>query len=180
MWRCRCCEGSPIFAGLTATIGALVLGLAGCVQPAAPAPAQVRTTPPPWDAPRDAVSFITAAGMEPQPLGLNPGAATLQLRIKIDSAPVVVPPYVGIDRPRAVQADVHTHDANGKLWLEGKAAGTVTLGQFFAVWGVRLDEHCLGAACRRLEVEADGRLVAKDPRTLRLAGVRAITITAIN
>lgn len=111
----------------TVAVSLLVVSLTSCIQPAAPAPAELRPTPPPWDAPRDAVSYIAAAGMEPQPLSLDTGSQSVQLQIRINGAPVAVPAYVGIDRLRAVQADVHTHDASGELWLEGKAADTVTL-----------------------------------------------------
>jgi hypothetical protein len=162
----------------TVAVSLLVVGLTSCIQPAAPAPAELRRTPPPWDAPRDAVSYIAAAGMEPQPLSLDTGSQTVQLQIRINGAPVAVPAYVGIDRLRAVQADVHTHDACGELWLEGKAADTVTLGQFFTVWGVHFDRTCVGAACGSVKVVADSAQVGGDPRALRLASVRRIAITA--
>ena len=67
-----------------------------------------------------------------------------------------VPAYVGIDRLRAVQAPVHTHDASGQVWLEGRETDAVTLGQFFTVWGVRFDDRCLGSACGALVVTVDG------------------------
>ena len=70
---------------------------------------------------------------------------------------------IGLDLPRALQAPAHTHDASGTVWLEGAGAGTVTLGQFFTVWGVRFDGRCLGAACGQLTVTADGRAVADPP-----------------
>jgi hypothetical protein len=48
---------------------------------------------------------------------------------------VQVPAYVGIDRLRAVQAPMQTHDTSGRIWLEGREIGTVTLEQLFTVWG---------------------------------------------
>ena len=69
-------------------------------------------------------------------------------------------PYVGIDRLRAVQAPMHTHDTSGQVWLEGRETDAVTLGQFFTVWGVRFDDRCLGSACRDLEVTVDGKVSA--------------------
>ena len=114
------------------------------------------------------------------------GAATSQqqrelrvvdLRITVDGASVEVPPNVGIDRVRAVQAPMHTHDTSGQVWLEGRETDEVTLGQFFTVWGVRFDGRCLGSACRDLEVTVDGKVSAA-PTEVRLAESRTIDITA--
>ena len=59
--------------------------------------------------------------------------------------PVPVPAYVGIDRVRALQAPVRTYDGSGQIWLEGRETDDITLAQFFAVWGVRFGDHCLGS-----------------------------------
>jgi hypothetical protein len=129
----------------------VLLVLTGCVSQAAPAPAAQRSTPPPWDAPRDAVSYIAAAGLEAQPLGSNENSHVVNLRITVDGAAVEVPPYVGIDRVRALQAPVHTHDSTGQVWLEGREIDGVTLGQFFTVWEsgsmiIALDRHAAGSS----------------------------------
>jgi hypothetical protein len=155
-----------------------VLGLTGCVRAAEPAPAVIRTTPPPWDAPRDAVSTIAAAGLTPQPLNSTGGSGHIvAMSIDVDGWQVAIPPYVGIDRPRAQQAAVHTHDTSNQVWLEGRDAQSVTLGQFFTVWGVRFDGRCLGAACGEVLVTGDGKQVTDAP-TLRLAEVSKVVITA--
>ncbi len=91
--------------------------------------------------------------------------------------PVEVPAYVGIDRLRAVQAPMHTHDTSGQIWLEGRETDTVMLGQFFTVWGVRFDDRCLGSACRGLRVTVDGE-ISSAPTAVRLADSRVIEITA--
>ena len=162
-----------------ARVAALIvlLVLSGCVNQAAPAPAAQRSTPPPWDAPRDAVSYIAAAGLEAQPLSSNENSHVVDLHISLDGAAVEVPAYVGIDRVRAVQAPVHTHDSTGQLWLEGRETDGVTLEQFFTVWGVRFNDHCLGSACRGLVVTVDGK-VSSSPGDVRLAGSRTIDISA--
>jgi hypothetical protein len=159
-----------------ATLTVLLL-LTACVRQAAPAPAVQRSTPPPWDAPRDAVSYIEAAGLEPQPLSTSENSRIVNLRITFDGAPVQVPAYVGIDRVRAVQAAVHTHDTSGQVWLEGRETGAVTLGQFFMLWGVRFDDHCLGSACGALSVKVDG-VASSAPPGVRLAASHSIEITA--
>ena len=101
----------------------VLLLLAGCVHAAAPAPAVIRDSPPPWDAPRDAVSYIEAAALVPQPLDSTENRHVTQVTITVDGAPVQIPAYVGVDRVRAVQAAVHTHDTSGAVWLEGRDTG---------------------------------------------------------
>ena len=155
----------------------VLLVLTSCVRQATPSPAEQRSTPPPWSAPRDAISYITAAGLEAQPLSSNENSRVVDLRITVDGTSVEVPAYVGIDRVRALQAPVHTHDTSGQVWLEGRETDAVTLGQFFTVWGVRFDDHCLGSACGALKVTVDGT-ASSAPREVRLAASRMINITA--
>jgi hypothetical protein len=155
----------------------VLLVLTSCVRQATPSPAEQRSTPPPWSAPRDAVAYITAAGLNAQPPSSNENSRVVKLRITLDGAPVEVPAYVGIDRVRALQAPVHTHDTSGQIWLEGRETDAVTLGQFFTVWGVRFDDQCLGSACGPMLVTVDGKF-SSAPREVRLAASRTIEITA--
>jgi len=163
-----------------AALAAVLLVLAtvsGCVRQAEPAPAMQRSTPPPWSAPRDAVAYIEAAGLKPQPVNNNQNSGMIELRITVDGKPVEVPANIGVDRVRALHAVVHTHDTSGRVWLEGQGSGAVTLGQFFALWGVRFDDRCLGSACGAMVVEVDG-VATKDPREVRLAESRTVEIRA--
>jgi hypothetical protein len=169
-WSARAALAAVLMAMLTVT---------GCVHQAAPGQAVQRSTPPPWNAPRDAVSYIEAAGLEPQPVSTNENSRVVRLRITVDGTPVEVPAYVGIDRVRALQAAVHTHDTSGQLWLEGRGGDQITLGQFFTLWGVRFDDHCLGSACRRLVIKVDGA-VAPAPRDVRLAESETIEVEAMS
>lgn len=155
-----------------------VPALAACVAQAAPAPAELRTSPPPWPAPRDGISYFDAAGVPASRLDDRSNQKVLTLSIEIDGVAVPLVPNIGIDRPRALQAPAHTHDDSGAVWLEGAGVKEITLGQFFTVWGVRFDERCLGAACGRLEVAADAVPVA-DAAGLRLweAGDVQIRVT---
>jgi hypothetical protein len=157
----------------------MLFTITGCVRQSAPDPAVQRSTPPPWNAPRDAVSYIQAAGLEAQPATNGENSKVVNLRISIDGTPVEVPPYVGIDRVRALQAPAHTHDTSGQVWLEGRGTSDVTLGQFFTLWGVRFDDHCLGSVCGALEVKVDG-VVTPAPNSVRLAKAQAIEIAAIS
>jgi hypothetical protein len=156
----------------------IAVGLAsGCVSQPEPEPAVIRTTAPPWDAPRDALSYIEAAGLEAEPLESRDNSHVLTLSIDVDGFAVPIPPYVGIDRLRSQRAAVHTHDSTGQVWLEGRRIDQVTLGQFFTVWGVRFDSGCLGAACDVVEVTADGQPVA-DGAALKLVEVKSVSVTA--
>ncbi|MBB1483468.1 hypothetical protein H5392_06285 [Tessaracoccus sp. MC1865] len=152
--------------------------LVGCVSRPEPAPAVLRDTAPPWDAPRDAVSYIRAAGLRELALGDDADPWILDLAITVDGAPVEIPAYIGIDRPRAIQAPVHTHDAGGEVWLEGGANRESTLGHFFALWGVRFGAGCLGAACGSLEVRVDGEVVDGEPAQVFLRDAREIQVVA--
>ncbi len=55
--------------------------LVGCIAPSRPAPAVIRVTAPPWDAPRDAVSYVGAAGLATEPLGTTGNAHAVQLGV---------------------------------------------------------------------------------------------------
>jgi hypothetical protein len=181
--RCSSFYSRPVPGGrwsaylARAAVLIVLLVLTSCVRQATPAPAAQRSTPPPWSAPRDAIAYITAAGLETQPFSNKENSQFVELRIAVDGAPVEVPAYVGIDRVRAVQAPVHTHDTSGQVWLEGRNTDDVTLGQFFTVWGVRFNDRCLGSACRDLVVTVDGN-VSSAPREVLLSESRTVDITA--
>ena len=135
------------------------------------------TEAPPWTAPRDAISHIRAAGLPELPLDSETDPYILTIEVSVDGEAVPLAPFIGIDRLRAVQAPVHTHESSGDVWLEGDGNRGVTLGQFFTLWGVRFDDACLGDACERLEVTADGRDV-EDPAGLVLRGHDVVRISA--
>lgn len=153
----------------------LATSLSGCVAHAPAAPASQRATPPPWDAPRDAISYIEASGLRQVRLDATDHQHIVDVTITVDGTRVALAPYIGIDRVRAVQAPVHTHDASGEVWLEGEGTEEVTLGSFFTVWGVRFDDRCLGAACGTVRVTADGKAVAQ-PVSLHLRDVARVDV----
>ena len=148
-----------------------------CMRPVAAEPAVIRITPPPWDAPRDAISYIEAAGLTAEPLNTKGETHIVSMTVEVDGWRVPIPAYVGVDRLRAQQAAVHTHDTTNQVWLEGRDIDPITLGQFFTVWAVRFDGRCLGAACGEVTVMADGQPIL-DPVYLRLAQVKQVTVTA--
>jgi hypothetical protein len=144
--------------------------VSGCqVGPAPPGPAEIRSGPPPWDAPRDAVSYIDKAGFEPLPLDFNgPAPYTVKLSVTVDGKPVEVASGIGVDRIRAEQAAVHTHTADGVVYVEAKTgAERPTLEQFFELWGVRYDAKCLGDACGGVTVRVNGEEASWDVKLVR-------------
>lgn len=118
----------------------------------------MRTGAPPWDAPRDAVSYVDAAGFERLPLDFRgPVSYVVRLAVTIDGTKIVVPANIGIDRLRAEQAAIHTHADDGVIWVEPRSKDDrPTLKQFFTLWGVRYDAKCLGDACGGISVLVNG------------------------
>jgi hypothetical protein len=148
---------------------AVLSALLACA-PAAPEPqpAVLRETSPPWDAPRDAISYIEAAGLPVLDSGYRPEVTrTARLSVTVDGEPVVVPAQIGRDRVRAVEAALHTHSDDGTIWVEEIDASRIDdyrLADLFALWGVRFDAECLGSSCGGVEVRVDGELLT-DPGT---------------
>jgi hypothetical protein len=159
------------------------LGLAACAPPPAePAAAVIRESAPPWDAPRDAVSYIRLAGMEELRSGYVAQAkAVAELIVRVDGREVEIPAFIGIDRVRSVEAPLHTHDPGGTVWIEHPDELPVTtVGQFFDLWGVRFDGECLGDACGDVTVKVDGERLdpERDPRAIRWAPDLVVEIDA--
>jgi hypothetical protein len=170
----------------SAGIGTLCLAAvlaAGCAPaPAPPAPAVMRETPPPWDAPRDAISYLQVAGVPQLPSGYRPVATrTAALSVTVAGEAVVVPAGIGLDRVRGIESPLHTHGDDGTVWIEETEADRVddyTLGQFFALWGVRFADGCLGDACRELRVTVDGTSLAGDPASWRWVDGASVQVSA--
>ncbi|NLE96526.1 MAG: hypothetical protein GX596_00855 [Propionibacterium sp.] len=153
-----------------------VLLLTACVSRPDPDPAVMRDSAPPWDAPRDAISYIDAAGLEQRPLGEDTDMWVVALTVEVGGQDVLVPAKIGIDGPRAIQAVVHTHDEQGDVWLEGPDNDVATLGHFFSLWGVEFDGDCLASHCEELTVLADGEPV-DDPVNLQLRGHQTVEVS---
>lgn len=82
-------------------------------------------------------------------------------------------------RPRS-RRPLHTHDATGTIHVESSARTSFSLGQFFAVWGVRFTPGCLGAYCAGdgdpLWLAIGARVVGGDSRRLVLADGQHIAV----
>ena len=108
-----------------------------------------------------------------RPAGAHPA------RSSIDGAAVPLVPNIGVDRAaRAPGARRTPTTPAGRSGWRAPGAGDVTLGQFFTLWGVRFDGRCLGAACGRLAVTADGADGRRPGGAARCAGAGDVQIRA--
>ena len=109
----------------------------------------VLKTAPPWDANTGKLQQrLRAIGL---PALSEEGQVThihQHLDIFVDGKPVKVADDIGIDPDGGFISPLHTHlQTEGVLHVESPTQERFSLGQFFAVWGVRLDARCIGAAC---------------------------------
>jgi len=162
---------------LVAGIGGLAVSAATRDRQPATSPgplAGLQTGPAPWGAnTADLAERLRAIGIP----ALSPTEGTAvhihqHLDLYVDGRKVLVPAGIGID-PAVGYAPLHTHDPSGVIHVESPTVRTYTLGEFFAVWGVRVTPSCLGGYCagggRRLRLFVDGRAYRGDPTTLALA-----------
>ena len=101
------------------------------------------------------------------------------LDLFVDGRRVAVPGGIGINDNSFI-SPIHTHDTSGVIHVESPSKEQFTLGQFFAIWGVRFTPRTLGgyhaSAARPLESYVDGKRLASDPTTLVLASHQEIAV----
>jgi hypothetical protein len=138
---------------------------------AAAVPAEL-TGPPPWPANTDGLrSRLRALGLPA--LGREGTALHIHahLDVFVHGRRVAVPAGIGIGQ--TFISPLHTHDGSGIVHVESPDVRTFTLGEVFAVWGVRLTRRCLGGYCAsgadRLRVYVGAREFTGDPRVLHLS-----------
>jgi hypothetical protein len=66
------------------------------------------------------------------------------LRIYVDGVLRPLPPNIGLDPARGIESSLHTHDSTGIIHMEAPHPYNYTLGEFFAVWGVKLGPAQVG------------------------------------
>ena len=171
---------------LVAGIGAWAVSAASHDRPPpATGPASLpglQTGPAPWSADTAGLAGrLQAIGVPP----LSPMEGTVvhihqHLDLYVDGRKVTVPAGIGID-PAVGYAPLHTHDASGVIHVESPVVRSYTLGELFAVWGVRFTPGCLGGYCagggRQLRVYVNGRAYQGDPTTLALAAHQELVVT---
>jgi hypothetical protein len=169
-------------------VGLVVAALAvfavarGGGRPEAPAaPTGLQTGPAPWTADTAGLAGrLRAIGVPP--LSPMEGAVVhihQHLDLYVDGRKVTVPAGIGID-PEVGYAPLHTHDDSGVVHVESPTVRSYTLGQVFAVWGVRFTPSCLGGYCagdgRQLQLYVNGTRYQGDPTTLVLAAHQELVV----
>jgi hypothetical protein len=139
-------------------------------------------TAPPWPANTDKLQLrLRAVGL---PALTQEGQVThihQHLDLYVDGKPVKVADDIGIDPGGGFISPLHTHlQTEGVLHVESPTQERFSLGQFFAVWGVRLDAKCLGGDCagdgKTLRAWVDGKAVTGDPTRIVLAEHQEIVL----
>jgi hypothetical protein len=138
------------------------------------------TSAPPWPAPKDVASRVTAAGLDLGPMGTAEHYHP-HLRISIDGADVPVAANIGVDPTTGAMSALHTHEPDGTIHIEADRVGDIfTLGQLFTEWGVELTATQIGgihaAGGRQLVVTSNQTPVPGDPADLRLQPDQRIVI----
>ncbi len=139
-----------------------------------------RQTPPPWDAPANAVRFIQAAGLPPLASEGELVHFHAHLDVLVDGQPVTVPRFIGIDEQAQRISPLHTHTPDGILHIEAPSQDALTLGQLFTEWDVRLTGSCLGSLCagngKTLRLYVNGAPHPGNPAALVLAAHQEIAL----
>ena len=158
---------------------------------------------PPWPAPRNAMQLTRHAGLTPERAEFLQYHVHAHLYVFVNGQQVEIPAgiginihdpavhvfhnpngtlaYGGIDPPCATPciSPLHTHDPDGILHTESKTVAPNRLGQFFAEWGVRLDNNCVDGFCKPkspIAIFVNGKRYNGDPRAIELADRTVIVI----
>jgi hypothetical protein len=109
----------------------------------------IRETPPPWPAESDGLAArMAAADVAQAPTGTPDSSYTFHLRVFYKGQQVQIP--TGIGHTSGLVASIHTDDTSGTIHVDrNKGDPEVSLGDFFAVWGVRYTSNSLGDACNQ-------------------------------
>lgn len=82
-------------------------------------------------------------------IGIPPGGKEkfhihAMLRIYINGLLAPLPADIGLDSAKGIESSMHTHDSTGIIHMEAPHPFNYTLGDFFAVWGVKLGPAQVG------------------------------------
>jgi hypothetical protein len=78
-----------------------------------------------------------------KPIGIPPGGQEkfhihALLHIYVNGLLRPLPADIGLDSAKGIESSMHTHDGSGIIHMEAPHPFNYTLGDFFAVWGVKL------------------------------------------
>jgi len=82
-------------------------------------------------------------------IGIPPGGKEkfhihAMLRIYVNGLLRPLPADIGLDSAKGIESSLHTHDGTGIIHVEAPHPFNYTLGDFFAVWGVKLGPAQVG------------------------------------
>jgi hypothetical protein len=112
------------------------------------------------------------------------------LQIYVDGKQKLVPYGVGIVPPLALQTSdgssfaeggkaiywLHTHDETGIVHIESPIKRTFTLGNFFDIWGQKLNSGQVGPAKGHVTAFVNGKRVSGDPADIKLGVHKVIQL----
>jgi len=131
----------------------------------------LQTGPAPWNPGLDTLpDRLDAVGVSDLTVEGEVVHIHQHLDIFVNGKRMPVPANIGIYDGEFL-TELHTHDPSGIMHLESPVAENFTLGQFFGVWGVRLNADCVGGYCRQVTpwtVYVNGQPYSGDPATLDL------------
>ena len=131
----------------------------------------LQTGPAPWNPGLDTLpDRLDAVGVSDLTVEGEVVHIHQHLDIFVNGKRMPVPANIGIYDDQFL-TELHTHDPSGIMHLESPVAEHFTLGQFFGVWGVRLNADCVGGYCRQVTpwtVYVNGQPYSGDPATLDL------------
>jgi hypothetical protein len=143
--------------------------------------AGLQTGPPPWPAEHAKLAVrldqlgLPRLQMEGDVLHIHQ-----HLDLYISGRQLPVPALIGINEQQRYLDPLHTHDASGIIHVESPTKTAYTLGQFFAVWGVRLTNRCIGNLCNngsnQLRAYVNGKSVTANPARIELAAHQEIVL----
>jgi hypothetical protein len=174
--------GLCVAAAVTAAIGERAHGAGSMLAPRPRgALTDMLTGPAPWPAnvtglrSRLAAFGLPALAREGTVLHIHE-----HLDVYVDGRRVTVPAGIGIDAADGFISPLHTHDESGVMHVESPTVRRFTLGEFFGVWGVRLDASHLGGYTvgggKELHAYVNGERVDGDPGKIVLASHQEIVL----
>jgi hypothetical protein len=133
----------------TALVGLVALAVAGCGSSAV-APAGLVISGPGLQTsqPRWPPEYQHLAERLKQ-IGIPPGGKETfhihaMLHIYVNGLLSPLPAEIGLDPAKGIESSMHTHDSTGIIHMEAPHPFNYTLGDFFAVWGVKLGPAQVG------------------------------------
>jgi hypothetical protein len=141
----------------------------------------LQTGPAPWTEGLDQLQArLDAIGLKALPAEAVAQHIHQHLDLWIDGKKQTVPANIGIDQVQGFITELHVHEGEeGTIHVESPDQRDFTLGEFFAVWGVKFTNGCVGRYCatasKPLQVWVNGEKVS-DPENLVLRSHQEIAV----